>query len=63
MKTTTLALLLTTVALVVACGQTSTSTPDPNAVEPAVAGDIPDNQVFVPYTPADARFTVTVPEG
>jgi hypothetical protein len=28
-----------------------------------VAGDIPDNQVFVPYTPADGRFTVTVPEG
>lgn len=27
------------------------------------AGDIPDNQAFVPYTPSSGRFTVTVPEG
>jgi hypothetical protein len=27
------------------------------------AGDIPDNQAFVPYTPATGKFTVTVPEG
>ncbi|CAN5372632.1 lipoprotein [soil metagenome] len=26
-------------------------------------GDIPDNQAFVAYTPADGSFTVTVPEG
>ena len=27
------------------------------------AGDIPDNQAFVPYTPSAGKFTVTVPEG
>ena len=27
------------------------------------AGDIPDNQAFVPYTPSAGGFTVTVPEG
>jgi len=27
------------------------------------AGDIPDNQAFVPYTPSSGKFTVTVPEG
>lgn len=27
------------------------------------AGDIPDNQAFVPYTPSTGKFTVTVPEG
>jgi hypothetical protein len=26
-------------------------------------GDIPDNQVYVPYQPADGSFSVTVPEG
>ena len=42
---------------------TSTSTPkvDPNAPEVVAPGDIPDTQVFVPYTTAD--YTVTVPEG
>ncbi|OJY40287.1 MAG: hypothetical protein BGP03_00270 [Pseudonocardia sp. 73-21] len=37
--------------------------PDPNAPEIIAAGDIPDNQVFVPVTPAGARFTVAVPQG
>ncbi|MET3803113.1 hypothetical protein ABIB25_000097 [Nakamurella sp. UYEF19] len=27
------------------------------------AGDIPDNQAFVPYEPSAGKFTVTVPEG
>jgi hypothetical protein len=27
------------------------------------AGDIPDTVAFVPYTPPDGRFTVSVPEG
>ena len=26
-------------------------------------GDIPDNQVYVPYSPPDGSFTVNVPEG
>jgi hypothetical protein len=37
--------------------------PDPNAPEVVAAGDTPDNQVFVPVTPAGAAFTVSVPQG
>ena len=33
------------------------------APEDNPAGDIPDSQVFVPYTPATKLFTVSVPEG
>lgn len=33
------------------------------AIEAPVAGDIPDDQVFVPYSPADQRYSVSVPEG
>lgn len=36
---------------------------DPNAPETNPAGDIPDNQVFVPYTSASGKTTVSVPEG
>ena len=36
---------------------------NPNAPEVNAAGDIPDNQVFVPYTPPGAAFRVSVPEG
>jgi hypothetical protein len=36
---------------------------DPNAPETNDAGDIPDNQVFVPYSPDSQVFTVKVPEG
>ena len=34
-----------------------------NVPEVNPAGDIPDNQVFVPYSPPGGRFTVKVPEG
>jgi hypothetical protein len=37
--------------------------PDPNAPEAVAAGDIPDNQVFVPVTPSGAPFSVSVPQG
>jgi hypothetical protein len=37
--------------------------PDPNAPEVNAAGDIPDNQVFVPFTPPEGGFAVSVPEG
>lgn len=37
--------------------------PNPNAPETNPPGDIPDNQVFVPYTPAGGSFTISVPEG
>ena len=36
---------------------------DPNAPEKSPPGDIPDNQVFVPYTFPAGGFTVSVPEG
>ncbi len=36
---------------------------DPNAPEVNPAGDIPDNQAFVEYTPPDAGYSVKVPEG
>ena len=41
----------------------SSATVDPNTVEVNPAGDIPDNQAFVPYTVPSGDFSVTVPEG
>jgi hypothetical protein len=58
-----LALLL---ALVAGCGGSSSSpskTVDPNAKESSPAGDIPDNQAFVAYSPPGADYSVKVPEG
>ncbi len=50
-----------------ACGSggsgSSSATVDPNTVEINPAGDIPDNQAFVPYTVPSGDFSVTVPEG
>ncbi|MEP6661238.1 MAG: hypothetical protein ABJD24_15095 [Acidimicrobiales bacterium] len=36
---------------------------DPNAPEVNGPGDIPDNQVFVPYNDTSGRYVVSVPEG
>jgi hypothetical protein len=36
---------------------------DPNGAEVNPAGDIPDNQAFVAYSPSGAGFSVKVPEG
>jgi hypothetical protein len=36
---------------------------DPNAPEVSGPGDIPDNQVFVPYNDTAGRYVVSVPEG
>jgi hypothetical protein len=36
---------------------------NPNAPEVSPAGDIPDNQAYVPYSPPGAGFSVKVPEG
>jgi hypothetical protein len=49
-----------------ACGSSSSgssSTPKANAPEQSPAGDIPDNQAFVRFTPAGAGYSVKVPEG
>ena len=59
------------VALLVAgCGSGGSSSPGQAAgtaaaspTESSPLGDIPDNQVYVPYSPPDGSFTVTVPEG
>ena len=42
---------------------TSVGGVDPNAPEIVEPGDIPDNQVFVAYSPPGATFSVKVPEG
>jgi hypothetical protein len=62
--------IIATIALLSACSSGSskgsgsaTSGPNPNATESNVAGDIPDNQAFVPYADPGKAFTVTVPEG
>ena len=36
---------------------------DPNAPEIVEPGDIPDNKVFIRYTPAGGGYTIKVPEG
>jgi hypothetical protein len=40
-----------------------TSTANPNAPEVNPAGDIPDTQAYVRYTPAGGGFSLKVPEG
>ena len=60
-----LALLL---AVLAGCGGSSSSSSsskpaDPNAQEVSPAGDIPDNQAFVAYSPPGADYSVKVPEG
>lgn len=46
------------------CGSNDSSpAPSPNAPEVSPAGDIPDNQAFVAFTPSTGGFSVKVPEG
>jgi hypothetical protein len=44
-------------------GGQSTKAANPNAPEVNPAGDIPDNQAYVPYSPPGDGFSVKVPEG
>jgi hypothetical protein len=44
-------------------GSTDTASSSTAAAESNPLGDIPDDQVFVPYSPADDAFSVQVPEG
>jgi hypothetical protein len=66
------AAVLATAAVLVGCGTSATapsgsgagsSTLTTSAPETNPAGDIPDNQAFVPFTPPWGAFTVSVPEG
>jgi hypothetical protein len=62
-----------TVGVLAGCGTNATSTSSgastasaasgTTAPENNPAGDIPDTQAYVPYTPATKLFTVSVPEG
>lgn len=65
---------LATVGMVLAAAGCASSTPSTAgagtgaatsapATETNPAGDIPDSQVYVPFTPPSGRFTVSVPEG
>lgn len=71
MRTRLLALGATVIALgapigLAACGGSSSSgqtAVNPNAAEVSPAGDIPDDQVFVAYSPPGAGYQVKVPEG
>ncbi|HEY2197638.1 MAG TPA: hypothetical protein VGH69_08080 [Mycobacterium sp.] len=63
---------LATAAVLAGCGSSGTtptgsatrsSTVMSAAPESNPAGDIPDNQAFVPFTPPGGTFTVSVPEG
>jgi hypothetical protein len=44
-------------------GGAGTGGPNPNATETPPPGDIPDNQAFVPYSPASHAYSIKVPEG
>jgi hypothetical protein len=44
-------------------GGSTAKSPNPNAPEASPAGDIPDNQAYVPYSPPQGGFSVKVPEG
>jgi hypothetical protein len=54
-------------ATTVGCGgsssNSSTTPVNPNASDANPAGDIPDDQVYVPYASPDGVFSVKVPEG
>ncbi len=66
---TTAAALAVAVAVAVAvagCGSSSGGSSKPaskTAPESSPAGDIPDNQAYVPYSPPGKGFSVKVPEG
>ena len=42
---------------------TKANAPNPNGPEVSPAGDIPDNQAYVAYTPGGGGYSVKVPEG
>jgi hypothetical protein len=42
---------------------TPSGAPNPNAPEAVAPGDIPDNQVYVPFSPPGGGYTVSVPQG
>jgi hypothetical protein len=61
------AVVLVAAVAVAGCGSTSSKSsstaPNPNAPEKSPPGDIPDNQVYVPYKVPAGHLTLKVPEG
>ena len=62
--------LLAVAAMLAACGgggggggSSASTPPAPSGSDASPAGDIPDNQAYVRFTPSGARFSVKVPEG
>jgi len=64
-RNTALFLAAAVLALVTGCASTPRSGPavNPNATEANPPGDIPDDQVFVTFTPPSGGYTIGVPEG
>lgn len=65
-----IAAVVIAVIVIAGCGRSSSSTDparagaaNPNAAEVNPAGDIPDNQAYVPVSPTGGTFSVKVPEG
>jgi hypothetical protein len=59
-------MVLVGLTLTAACGSSGSgkaAAPNPNGSEVVPPGDIPDNQVFVRYSPAGAGYTLEYPEG
>jgi hypothetical protein len=57
-------LVLLPVLVLAGCGGNSGSAkPNPNAPEVNPAGDIPDNQAYIRYSPPGGGYSVKVPEG
>src|SRR3954454_16965178 len=50
-------------ALLAGCGSSGSQSANPSAPETNRAGDSPDNQAFVPFSPPGTGFSVKVPEG
>jgi hypothetical protein len=63
----TLVATLVAALLIAGCGSSKSSSAsapvNPNATEAPAAGDIPDNQAFVAYSPPGGGYSVKVPEG
>jgi hypothetical protein len=67
-KRAALSMLAVVSVVAVGCGSSSNGGSnakpvDPNAKEVSPAGDIPDNQAFVAYSPPGGGYQVKVPEG
>lgn len=60
---TTLALGGTLAACGSSGGSSTSGAVNPNAAESSPPGDIPDNQVYVSYSPPGSGYSVKVPEG